>query len=107
MNIMAQLRKNKGVSQQSVADYLGISRQAYCNYETGKREAPYETLLQLSEYFETTVDEILGRRKQREVISDVKFALFGDDIKVTDEMYDDVKSFVDYIKEKKRNGQIK
>ena len=59
MEALMKIRKSKGLSQQDVADYLGISRQAYCNYENDKREASYETLLQLSEYFNVTVDELL------------------------------------------------
>ena len=41
MTNLKALRESKGVSQQTVADYLGITRQAYGNYETGKRQADY------------------------------------------------------------------
>jgi len=59
MKYLKQIRAGKGVSQQSVADYLEISRQAYSNYENGNREPDTETLLKLAEYFGLTVDEIL------------------------------------------------
>lgn len=59
MTHLKNFRTVKGVSQQAVADYLGISRQAYGNYETGARECDYETLLKLAEYFDTSVDDIL------------------------------------------------
>ncbi len=54
-------RKAAGKTQQDVADYLGISRQAYSNYENGKREPDYETLLKLGEYFGKSLDYLLGR----------------------------------------------
>ena len=39
-----QLRKAKGASQAQVAEYLGVTKQAYSLYETGKREPPFATL---------------------------------------------------------------
>lgn len=53
-----QLRKEKNLSQQEIANYLQITRQAYSNYENGKREPDYETLLKLSEFFAVTVDHL-------------------------------------------------
>lgn len=54
------LRKERNISQQEIADYLNITRQAYNNYENGKREPDYEILLKLGEYFEVTVDDLLN-----------------------------------------------
>jgi transcriptional regulator with XRE-family HTH domain len=59
MNNLKDLRNKSKKSQQEVADYLGVSRQAYSHYENGKREPDLETLLKLGEYFECSVDEIL------------------------------------------------
>ena len=59
MNYLKELRSSKGVSQQIVAEYLGISRQAYSNYENGNREPDFETLLKLGEFFNCSVDYIL------------------------------------------------
>ncbi len=56
---LKDLRQKKKASQQDVANYLGISRQAYGHYETETREPDFETLLKLSEYFDVTVDYIL------------------------------------------------
>lgn len=101
MEALINIRKSKGLSQQDVADYLGISRQAYCNYENGKREASYETLLQLSEYFNVTVDELLGRESKHNVTEDdIRFALFDGADNITDEMYKEVKRFAEYVKQR-------
>jgi len=58
---MLELRKAKGKNQSDVASYLGLTVAAYQNYETGRREAGYETLCKLAEYFEVTVDCLFGR----------------------------------------------
>lgn len=52
-------RAKTGMSQKEVGDYLGITSQAYSNYENGKREADYETLLKLSELFNTSIENLL------------------------------------------------
>ena len=58
---LKELRLEKGLSQEDVAQYLGITQQAYANYERGARQADYENLRKLSEIFGTTIDYILGK----------------------------------------------
>lgn len=55
-----ELRNKKNISQAVIAEYLGITKQAYSLYETGKREPDYETLLKIGEYFSVSVDYLLG-----------------------------------------------
>lgn len=102
LNLM-NARKSMKKTQQEVADYLGISRQAYSNYESGKREPDFETLLKLGEYFDCSLDYLLGTKNdpvQKEGVTDedIKFALF-DGIPVTDAQYEEVKRFAKYIAE--------
>ncbi len=59
MKHLKEIRERKGFTQVETAKRLGISKQAYNNYEHGRREADYETLLKLAEIFDTTVDELL------------------------------------------------
>lgn len=56
---LKNLRESKGLSQSAVARELNISRQTYNNYELGKREADYEMLLKLAEFFDTSVEFLL------------------------------------------------
>ncbi len=60
MKALQHLRRSRGYSQQKIADKLGLSRQTYSNYELGKREAPYEILLRLANFFGVTVDFLLN-----------------------------------------------
>ena len=102
MNLV-NARKAMKKTQQEMADYLGISRQAYSNYETGKREPDYETLLKLGEYLDCSIDYLLGKKSDpspKAEISDddIRFALFGG-AKVTDAQFEEVKRFARYIAE--------
>ncbi len=56
-----RLRKRKGVTQEQAAAHIGVGRSTYAKYETGDSEPNYEILNRLSEYFEVSVDELLGR----------------------------------------------
>ena len=59
MLYVRQLRIEKGIKQTDVAKVLGISKQLYNHYELGKRQADYEMLLKMSEYFDTSVEFLL------------------------------------------------
>lgn len=61
MDRLKTLRKEKGVTQKEVGEYLGISYQAYSHYENGLRNPDNETLKKLATYFGVSVDYLLGR----------------------------------------------
>lgn len=61
MNKLKVLRKRKNLSQQTVADLLGVTRQAYGYYESGARNPDPITLGKIADILEVSVDEILGR----------------------------------------------
>ena len=44
-----EYRKANALTQKDVSEYLNISRQAYSNYETGKRDPDLGLLVKLSE----------------------------------------------------------
>ncbi len=108
MKHLKELRTAKKVSQQDVANYLGITRQAYSNYENGNRDPDNETLLKLAEFFDVTVDTLLrGNEKsptpegERNVTDDdIKFALFGGSGEITDAMYNEVRGFAEFVKQR-------
>lgn len=58
---LRELRKANGLTQQQVADNLGLSRVNYTRYETGASNPDYETLLLLANYFDVSLDFLFGR----------------------------------------------
>ena len=56
------LRKKKGLTQDDVAKQLGVSRQAYANYESGNREPNIALLKKLSEFYQVSIDYILDNQ---------------------------------------------
>jgi len=62
---LERLRKEKKKSQKDVSEYLGITRQGYGNYEKGVTEPDHSTLNKLADYFDVSVDYLLGRSVAR------------------------------------------
>lgn len=58
---LMKLRKEKNKTQDDIAKVLGITRPAYGYYENGKREPDIETLNKLADYFEVSMDYLIGR----------------------------------------------
>lgn len=64
MELLKQLRKEKGLLQKTVAQHLGVDRTTYVKYENGKSEPDFETLQKLAAFFEVTIDYLItGKEK--------------------------------------------
>jgi len=64
-NIM-QLRKAAGLSQEQLAEQIGVSRQTVSKWETGQSAPELEKLLALSQIFGVSTDTLLGNTLQTE-----------------------------------------
>ena len=53
------LRKEKSLTQDQLAEALHVTRQAVSNWENGKTEPDIETITQLAEFFEVDVEKII------------------------------------------------
>lgn len=57
---MEDLRIDHDLTQQDVADILHIQREVYRRYEKGTRTIPVEFLIQLADYYQTSIDYLVG-----------------------------------------------
>lgn len=55
------LREDNDKTQQDVADYLHIKQTTYSKYELGKINIPVEVFEKLADYYDVSVDYLLGR----------------------------------------------
>ena len=70
------LRKTKGISQEELADNIGVSRQAVSKWESEQSTPDVEKIILLSEYFEVTTDYLLKGVEpvgEKEKKSDITF----------------------------------
>lgn len=59
------LREDHDLTQTQIAQILGMSQTGYSKYETGKNDIPTAILIQLAEYYQTSVDYLLGRTNNK------------------------------------------
>lgn len=57
---LKSLRESKQLTQQELADKLNLSRVRYNNYETGKRSPDYDTLQVIANFYDVSIDYLLG-----------------------------------------------
>ncbi len=57
---LRDLREDRDLTQQNVADFLGMKQSQYCRYERGLRDLPTDILIRLAKYYGASTDYILG-----------------------------------------------
>ena len=55
------LREDRDMSQKQIAQMLGMSQTGYSKYETGENDIPTAVLIKLADFYNTSVDYLLGR----------------------------------------------
>lgn len=55
------MRERKKISQLKLALDLNLNQNSISRYESGAREADYKTLIMLADYFNVSIDYLLGR----------------------------------------------
>lgn len=112
LNRLAELRKSNGLSQQQFAKIFGVAQNTVSNWENGNRLVDTENLQKIADYFGVTTDYILCRDSKPisqsstdKAVSeeDIIFALFDGDKEITPEMFDEVKQFARFVREKHKN----
>ncbi|MBE5742051.1 MAG: helix-turn-helix transcriptional regulator [Clostridiales bacterium] len=62
---LRELRKERKISQLKLALDLNMTQNTISRYETCEREADYECLIKFANYFNVSVDYLLGRTNKR------------------------------------------
>lgn len=57
---LRDIREDKDIKQQTIAEYLHIKQNTYSQYENGHRQLPLDMLIKLALFFDTSADYILG-----------------------------------------------
>ena len=97
-NKLYELRKQKGFSQEELANRLNVSRQTVSKWEVGESTPDMEKLVAISDLFEVSLDElVLDKTPEKEKVSEQV---------VKSEVYSDIKEHVltEDNKKKAKNG---
>ena len=98
------LCRSRGETPNSVAKVIGASSGSVTAWKHGTEPRP-ATVAKIAEYFGVTTDFLLGTspvEAAQVTEADIKFALFGGDCEITDEMYREVLQFARFIKHREQ-----
>lgn len=76
--LLANLRKERGVLQRDVAAYLGVTVATISNYEKNVHSPDYETLVKLADFFDVSTDYLLQRTDYKNGVSTLNKQLLTD-----------------------------
>lgn len=103
--IFSKLCKDAGVSVYRVCTEVGLNRSAVAKWKAGATPNG-TTAARLAAYFDVSVGYLLGTEQcapsGKVSDEDIKFALFGGEGDITDEMYAEVKSFAAFVKKREQ-----
>lgn len=64
---LKELRKKKGISQLRLATELNTTQNTISRYETGEREPGVDELIKIADYFNVSVDYLIGRTENPKI----------------------------------------
>ncbi len=67
-NVFKSLRMKSGLTQQQMADKLGLSRSTIGMYENGEREPSFEILENIADLFNVDMNYLIGKKESTEII---------------------------------------
>ena len=106
---LISLRKEKKLTQYSLAEQLEFSRGQIGNYEQGTREPDQLTLLKIANFFNVSVDYLIGKSNIKQSADSIidsnpketTVALHTDDYdELPQEAKDEINNFIEYVKQK-------
>ncbi|RYL93472.1 helix-turn-helix domain-containing protein [Sporolactobacillus sp. THM7-4] len=99
LNRFIQLRKEKKLTIQNIADLLGIAKSTYASYETGYRQPPIDALIKIADFYQISLDTLVGRHYTMDIhldrLNDADYRLCVDNQPLTD---DERKEIIAYLK---------
>lgn len=101
--ILKQLREEKGLSQQELADKFSINRSTYARYETSSTQPDYSILIRLADFYDVSVDYLLGREHTKDVVVIAAHRSDNELDSLPEEAFREIENFKEFIRLKYGN----
>lgn len=99
---LKRLMEKNDVNQTDIKNLLGVSKSTVSGWCNGIKIPRMDKIETLAKFFNCSKSDLIEdgyeHTKNKDTEKDLKVALFGGDGEVTDEMWDEVKKFAQYIK---------
>lgn len=100
-NILKNLRKSKNITQRQLAEKINVTHVSISGYESGNRSPDTETLQKIADYFNVSIDSLLGRSSNfiNFNLSNPKMSRFYEELRqADDELIDKIITIWNVIK---------
>ena len=111
-DVYCELCRKNGLTPSGAAAKIGFNRASVTVWKNSGNPPKTELLHKIADYFNVSVDFLLGKAQKEtptDSVSinddDIKFALSGGEGVIADEQYEEVKKFVQFIKERDGNDK--
>lgn len=81
---IAELREKRGLTQEELSNMLDITRASLSHYEKNRRKPDFETLTRLADTFHVSVDYLLGRTNNPDMVLDEDVRGLVDSLELSD-----------------------
>lgn len=106
-NRLKELREGLNLLQKELADKLNLTQQTISLYESNKREPDFEIVEKIADFFDVSVDYLLGRTQQRKLYDIETIAAHHDGDDWTDEELADIEKFKEFVKMRREQKRDK
>ena len=77
LDVLKRLRSEKKITQEQLGKAIGVSQQAVNSYENTETQPDFNTLVKIADYFNVTVDYLLGHESHNELPAEIRKYSFG------------------------------
>lgn len=97
------LRESMNLTQTELGDRLGVKKNAVSKWECGRVEdIPTSKIKAMANLFGVKASYLIEDEESKKEVSDddIQFALFGGKDEITEKMYEEVKNFAAFLKQR-------
>jgi len=105
-NRLRELRLKAGLKQEDLIKRFNLSSGRYSQYETGKRKPDYDLLIELADFYNVSLDYLLGRTSDPSPLVKEKTPSYQEEViqdleDITPDMASEIRQYISYLKHKK------
>lgn len=82
---ISELRESNNLTQEELAKNVGITRASLSHYETSRREPDFDTLTKIADYFQVSLDYLMGRTDDPHQTVSAPVQQFTESLELSDE----------------------
>lgn len=102
-NNLSNILEAKGITQLELANELNVATSSVSYWCNGEKMPRMDKIELIAEYLGVTKSDLLEERTSRSFTpsdADIQFALFGGKDEITEKMYEEVKNFAAFLKQR-------